>query len=562
MEPSSKRQRVGSEVASAAEPVVLVRPTPDGSTTTGRSQTRSIEDLRWHFPMLNDRERNAKYCAAIEKAVGATGARLRAQGEARGVRVLDIGAGSGLLALAAARAGAEHVTACEVDPLVCGAAAEVVAASGYANIITLLSVHSSLLRVSDLRAGQPVDIVTHELLDSTLLGEDVLPTLRDVYERGLALSGALSVPHGATITAQLVESTSLWARRHPPRSLWCATESASPLSRIPPFARVAANCPAGRVAQGVEASAWLDPEVADQNAETSSRPIGQPRGCDLAIEFSCPPPVAGTRRDVVFELPHGTTGTVHGVVYWWSLDLLPPADEASLPHETIASSRTNPRELTVISTKPGAEWKPREHWWQACCVLPAAIKTAGATELRLTCTQNDTTIWFDGTDIDASSTSGSTEQPAVAAGQWRCVCPTRLHAEWSSQRMQQLADPFRCARYRDALRLVLKHALTDQTGADEVVLAFGTWIGLQAQRALAETYASLGLEGPSRNRLEVVVVEGSNSVRKLYVTLHGNFQRFLSAPRSLIRYCVCVGQLIFSPGNTHRHLLALCHYAT
>ena len=523
MEPSGKRQRGGAQVASAAEPVVLVRPTPDGSATTGRSQTRSIEDLRWHFPMLNDRERNAKYCAAIEEAVGAVGARLRAQGEARGVRVLDIGAGSGLLALAAARAGAEHVTACEVDPLVCGAAAEVVAASAYAVAITVLCVHSSRLRVCDLRAGQPVDIVTHELLDSTLLGEDVLPTLRDVYNRGLALPDALSVPHGATITAQLVESASLWARRHPPCSLWCATESDSLLSSIPPFARAAANCPAGRVAQGVEASAWLDPEVTHHTAERSLRPIGQPRECNLAREFSRPPPVAGTRRDVVFELPHGTTGTVHAVIYWWSLNLLPPTDEASLPHKTTASFRTDQRELTVISTKPGKKWKPREHWWQACCVLPAAIETAGATELRLTCTQNDATIWFDGTSIDASSTSGSTEQPTVAVGQWRCACPNQLHAEWSSQRMQQLADPFRCACYRGALRLVLKHALTDQTGADEVVLAFGTWIGLQAQRALAETYASLGLEGRSRNRLEVVVVEGSKSARKLYVTSHSIF---------------------------------------
>jgi 2-polyprenyl-3-methyl-5-hydroxy-6-metoxy-1,4-benzoquinol methylase len=84
---------------------VVVRATPMGDPSS-RPHTRSIEDLRWHFPMLNDHERNGKLCAAVETAVAAAGRRLRARGESRGVRVLDIGAGSGLLALAAARAGA------------------------------------------------------------------------------------------------------------------------------------------------------------------------------------------------------------------------------------------------------------------------------------------------------------------------------------------------------------------------------------------------------------------------------------------------------------------------
>jgi ribosomal protein L11 methylase PrmA len=46
-------------------------------------------------------------------------------------RVLDIGTGSGLLALLAARAGAATVTACEVFPSVARAAARVVRGNGY-----------------------------------------------------------------------------------------------------------------------------------------------------------------------------------------------------------------------------------------------------------------------------------------------------------------------------------------------------------------------------------------------------------------------------------------------
>jgi release factor glutamine methyltransferase len=49
----------------------------------------------------------------------------------RGKRVADVGTGSGILALAAARAGAAHVTAIDVNPNAARAAAENAAANGY-----------------------------------------------------------------------------------------------------------------------------------------------------------------------------------------------------------------------------------------------------------------------------------------------------------------------------------------------------------------------------------------------------------------------------------------------
>ena len=55
--------------------------------------------------MLNDVERNRSYEAGIEAAVREGGGRT----------VLDLGAGTGLLSLMAARAGAERVYACEAS---------------------------------------------------------------------------------------------------------------------------------------------------------------------------------------------------------------------------------------------------------------------------------------------------------------------------------------------------------------------------------------------------------------------------------------------------------------
>ena len=528
--PSSKRQRVSpppgggssscssaSFGASSSKPAVQVRETPSGSS--GRSHTRSIEDLRWHFPMINDHERNAKYCTAVETAVARARRVLRARGETRGVRVLDIGAGSGLLALAAARAGAEHVTACEADPLVAGAASEVIEASGYAHCVTLVALHSSQLSVGDMREGLPADVVTHELLDSTLLGEDVVPALRDAYARGLALPGAASVPWGARIEAQLVTSKSLRARRHPPASLW-SESSGETAARSPrgALAEAAAECPAGRAAQGVEASAWIYPvDATVATAVPALRTIGEHQDI-LLFEFAAPPSAAGRAVECLFKLPSGSVGPVDGVVYWWLLYLLPPGEEPA-PHEATAKCAAGMTSLTVLSTRPAVGWVPREHWWQACCLLPMSVELKrgedssglGVTpqELRLTASHNDASVWF-----DLVTTERALAPPEVIDGAWRCSCPSGLHTEWSSQRLTQLADSSRQQRYRQGVAGLLKEVHRANADEDDlVILAFGVWMAVQAARALVllqttrETHHSVSLH--------VVVIEGSPSARRL-----------------------------------------------
>ena len=73
---------------------------------------------RWHFEMMHDHERAVQYEAAIKQVVTADHF------------VLDIGTGSGMLALMAARVGAERVVACEGQPVVAQTAYRIVGAGG------------------------------------------------------------------------------------------------------------------------------------------------------------------------------------------------------------------------------------------------------------------------------------------------------------------------------------------------------------------------------------------------------------------------------------------------
>jgi type II protein arginine methyltransferase len=87
----------------------------------------------WHFSIVRDDVRNAAYEAALRRAV------------TPGARVLEIGTGTGLLAMMAARAGAAAVISCEMTPVIAEKAAEIVARNGYADRVRVVAKHSDKL---------------------------------------------------------------------------------------------------------------------------------------------------------------------------------------------------------------------------------------------------------------------------------------------------------------------------------------------------------------------------------------------------------------------------------
>ncbi|TWB48831.1 tetratricopeptide repeat protein [Nitrospirillum viridazoti] len=156
------------------------------------AKLRTALTPRWHVPMMNDVERNAAYEAAITAAVRP------------GDIVLEIGTGSGLLAMMAARAGAAQVYTCEADPVIAETARAIIATNGYADRVTVIAKPSGAVTVGkDL--PRPADLLVSEILSSDLLSERVLPAVRDARDR-LLTPEARIIPQAGGVRALLAES--------------------------------------------------------------------------------------------------------------------------------------------------------------------------------------------------------------------------------------------------------------------------------------------------------------------------------------------------------------------
>lgn len=142
----------------------------------------------WHFLIPRDKARNDAYEAALLRAIKP------------GCRVLEIGTGTGLLAMMAARAGATVVT-CEADPAIASAAREVIAANGYADRVKVVNAHSTTLE-PERDLGGLADILVSEIVSNDLLSEGVLAAHEDAVARLLA-PDATVIPSRGTIRVAL-----------------------------------------------------------------------------------------------------------------------------------------------------------------------------------------------------------------------------------------------------------------------------------------------------------------------------------------------------------------------
>lgn len=143
---------------------------------------------QWHVPMMNEPRRNNAYFAALKSAI------------APDSDVFEIGTGSGLLAMMAAKLGANRVTTCEAVPLIAETAQRIVADNGYGESIKVISKPSGEVKVGEDLA-QKADILVSEIFSSELLGEHVLPSIEDAKRRLLKPEGRVIPAAGSIMIA-------------------------------------------------------------------------------------------------------------------------------------------------------------------------------------------------------------------------------------------------------------------------------------------------------------------------------------------------------------------------
>lgn len=145
----------------------------------------------WHFTMLADEKRNAAYQKAIEKAV------------TKEDTVVDIGTGTGLLAMMAAKAGAQKVIACEMHGKLAEVAKEIVDINKFSKQINIISKKSTQMKVGE-DLPEAADVLISEILDVGVIGEGVLPTLRHAHQ-ALLKEDVQIIPERVALFAQLIE---------------------------------------------------------------------------------------------------------------------------------------------------------------------------------------------------------------------------------------------------------------------------------------------------------------------------------------------------------------------
>lgn len=163
----------------------------DPEVATLVASVLSADVPSWHFLIVRDKARNDAYDAALRRAIRP------------GSRVFEIGAGTGLLAMMAARAGAAAVVTCEANPIVARMASEIIASNGFADRVRVVAKHSSAVDL-DADLGGPADVLVSEIFSNDTVGEGAIPSIEDAWRR-LLVRDARIIPARVRVVVALAE---------------------------------------------------------------------------------------------------------------------------------------------------------------------------------------------------------------------------------------------------------------------------------------------------------------------------------------------------------------------
>jgi len=163
---------------------------PERLATKTSSLVEAVNDF--HFAMLNDHDRNSFYKKALTEAVKPTDI------------VLEIGTGSGLLAMMSAQAGAEHVYAVEANRDLTALAQKLIKQNDLDKKITVINKLSTHVKVGE-DIPRKANVLVSEILGTLLLGESALAFVSECRQRHLA-PGATIIPAAGSQFISLIQS--------------------------------------------------------------------------------------------------------------------------------------------------------------------------------------------------------------------------------------------------------------------------------------------------------------------------------------------------------------------
>ncbi|MEO1257361.1 MAG: tetratricopeptide repeat protein [Bacteroidota bacterium] len=307
---------------------------PENKEAKNNLQFLSISKISsWHFEMLADAARNSAYYEAILNQVK------------EGDTVLDIGTGSGLLAMMAVKAGAKKVYACELVSDLSEVARIVVADNEMSEKIEVFNMKSNALKVGE-HLPEKADVVVSEILDCGLLAEGVLPSLRHAYA-DLLKPGALSVPRGADVYGVLME--------------------VDHLKQVNPVREIA----------GFNLSAFERFRMEHNYQRVDLRALPHRRMSEVfhihSFDFQNLPKEFSGKNPFKkqLQIPAIADGTVHGVAFWFTLHI---------------------DEKISLSTGPKGEMI---HWGQALQFLKDTRNAQAGSTIDLTFLQSEVLIAFE-----------------------------------------------------------------------------------------------------------------------------------------------------------------------
>ncbi|KAG7357035.1 hypothetical protein IV203_001723 [Nitzschia inconspicua] len=413
---------------------------------------RHLRTKIWIFPMLNDDKRTFLYDRGIELAACEV-VRRRPPGVST-IHALDIGSGTGLLAMMSAkylqqafsRANDNLEKGCSTDMVYHAKITSLEMSRPMAILARHISFSNGFRQEASLSPSlkgrlceTSIDVVeahscefppisepkamfcTSELLDSGLLGEGWLPAMRDAWERHLD-SRAVVLPQRARVFAQVVEGISEYWGPHkvligfPNRrkmSLFTNANGEETLSD--------GSYDAEGKKHGVQVPIHLKKFLKDHPMKLLSMPIPVFE-FDVSSKETIPGPEG---RSIPIEFVPVASGKAEGVIFWWELDVFPG--------------------LTYTTNAVVHPWQ--DHWHACLYVFPRenkdCVSLSPGLSSQLIASHTDSRLHFDVHPIQMNTWRHPEQQHVELIQRDPIVSPRRC---WILNNLERSRNIFECVK--------------------------------------------------------------------------------------------------------------------